>query len=49
LIARMDGRQTVADIFEQARQDQELPENFRQEAFSDLVRMLIGRGFLVVE
>jgi len=49
LIARMDGRRTIQEIFEEARKDNELPATFTTEAFADLVRMLIERGFLIVD
>lgn len=49
LIARMNGRQTIREIFEEAQSNRELPPTFTADAFADLVRMLIERGFLLLE
>lgn len=46
LVARMDGKRSVTELFEQAQKDNELPKGFGLEAFTDLIRMMIERGFL---
>src|SRR2546423_12224423 len=48
LIARLDGKRSLADIFEEARNQNELPKDFTVEAFSGLIRMMIERGFLTM-
>jgi hypothetical protein len=48
LIARLTGARTVAEVFEQARAADDLPPKFTLEAFVDLVRLTIERGFLEV-
>lgn len=47
LIARLEGKLSVGEIYEQARAARETPEGFRLEDFADLVSMMIDRGFLV--
>lgn len=49
LVARLDGKRSVAEVFEQARAAEELPQGFTLEAFASLAQTLIDRGFLEVE
>jgi SAM-dependent methyltransferase len=49
LLARLEGKRSVAEIIETARQANELPEGFTLGAFADLVKMMIERGFLEVD
>ena len=46
LIARLQETKTVREIFEQARDADELPDGFPLEAFLDLINKLIERRFL---
>jgi len=49
LLARLTGRLTVNEVYEQARAADDLPPKFTIEAFVDLVRLNIERGFMEVE
>jgi methylase of polypeptide subunit release factors len=49
LLARLEGKRSVAEIIETARQANELPEGFTLGAFADLVKMMIERGYLEVD
>ena len=49
LLARLEGKRSVAEIIEAARQADELPEGFTLDAFADLVAMMIERGFLDID
>jgi len=49
LIARLDGKLSVAEVYEQARQAQEMPKNFGLNDFVGLVSMMIDRGFLAAK
>jgi SAM-dependent methyltransferase len=49
LVARLEGDQTVAEVFDAARAADELPTGFKLEDFLELVRKMIERGFLEVE
>lgn len=49
LLARLDGRHSVAEIFDTARLANELPDGFSMDAFAQLVERMIERGFLEVE
>jgi SAM-dependent methyltransferase len=46
LVARLQGNQSVKEVFEQARHADELPEGFTLEDFSRLVEVMIERGLL---
>jgi hypothetical protein len=48
LIARLEGKHSVRQVFERAQAAQELPDGFPLEAFIDLVRTMVERGFLEV-
>ena len=48
LVARLEGKRSVAEVFEQARAAEELPGGFTLEAFAALVQTMIERGFLEV-
>ena len=49
LVARLEGKRSVAEVFGQAREVGELPAGFTFEAFAGLIQMMIERGFLEVE
>jgi SAM-dependent methyltransferase len=49
LVARLDGKRSVAEVFEQARAGDELPEGFKLEDFAGLVRGMIDRRLLEVD
>lgn len=49
LLARLEGKRSVAETIETARHANELPEGFTLDAFADLVKMMIERGFLEVD
>jgi hypothetical protein len=49
LVARFDGIQTVADIFQKASTADELPQGFALSDFLGLVELLLERGFLELE
>ena len=49
LVARLEGSRSVQEVFEAARTANELPDGFKLEAFLDLVRKMIERGFLELE
>jgi methylase of polypeptide subunit release factors len=49
LIARLEGKESVREIFEAAHAANELPEGFTLEGFADLVRLMIERGLLEVD
>jgi methylase of polypeptide subunit release factors len=49
LIARLEGKCSVQEVFDQAHAAGELPRDFPLEAFTDLVRKMIERGFLEVD
>ena len=48
LIARLNGGISVADVYEQARLADELPQGFPVESLLDLVGRMIERGFLEI-
>jgi hypothetical protein len=48
LVARLEGNLSVAELIAAARKADELPKAFQPEAFADLVRMMIEKGFLEV-
>jgi hypothetical protein len=49
LLARLGGERSVAEIFEHALKTDELPQDFTLNAFAELVRTMIERGFLEVD
>jgi hypothetical protein len=49
LVARLEGKHSVAEVFETARKADELPKGFTLDAFSGLVGTMIEMGFLEVE
>lgn len=49
LLARLNGKRSVREVFESARQADELPNGFRLSDFAGLVVNMIERGFLKVE
>ena len=49
LVARLEGAASVRQVFETARDADELPRGFTLEPFLDLVQRMIERGFLEVE
>jgi methylase of polypeptide subunit release factors len=49
LVARLDGKRSVADVFASAQKAGELPEGFALNDFADLLRGMIERGFLVID
>ncbi len=49
LLASLNGRRTVREVFESAKQEEELPAGFGLEDFADLVEKMIGRGFFQVD
>jgi hypothetical protein len=49
LIARLEGTASVQEVFEAARTAGELPEGFTREAFMELIRKMVERGFLQLE
>jgi len=49
LLARLEGNRSLAEIIETARRADELPDGFTLEAFADLVKMMIERGFMDVD
>jgi len=49
LIARLDGKHSLRDIFEQAHAAEEMPKDFPLGAFVELVQKMIERGFLEVD
>ena len=48
LIARFEGKLSVSEVYEQALQAEEMPNNFGLTDFVGLVSMMIDRGFLEV-
>jgi len=48
LIARLNGKRTVREVYDQAAAADELPAGFPFEAFADLVRIMIERTMLVL-
>jgi len=46
LVARFDGQQTAAAIYESARSASQLPEGFGSEDFAGLVATMIERGYV---
>jgi len=48
LVARFDGQQTAAAIYESARTASQLPEGFGSEDFTKLVATMIERGYVEV-
>ena len=46
LVARLNGKKSVQQVFEEARSADELPQGFTLDAFMDLVRQMVERGFL---
>ncbi|HEY5910988.1 MAG TPA: methyltransferase, partial [Verrucomicrobiae bacterium] len=49
LLARLEGKHSVEDIFRQAAAAGDLPQGFAFDDFADLVRKMIERGFLQVD
>jgi SAM-dependent methyltransferase len=49
LLARLNGKRSVREVFESAQQADELPRGFRLEDFAGLVATMIERGFLRVD
>ncbi len=49
LLARLEGKKSVAEIFDQARADDDLPQGFGLDDFADLVQRMIERGLLQVD
>lgn len=49
LVARLNGKRTVKQVFEEAQTADELPTEFTLEAFMSLVQRMIELGFLVTE
>jgi hypothetical protein len=49
LIARLEGKRSVQEVFDAARSADELPQGFTLDAFADLVRGMIERRFLAVD
>jgi len=49
LLARLEGKKSVAQIFDQARADDDLPQGFGLDDFADLVQRMIERGLLEVD
>lgn len=49
LLARLEGKLSVAEMIQGARQTDELPQTFDDAAFLNLVRMMIERGFFEVD
>ncbi|HEX4263461.1 MAG TPA: methyltransferase [Verrucomicrobiae bacterium] len=49
LLARLEGKKSVSEIFDAAHAADELPDGFSADAFSDLVRLMIERGLLEVD
>jgi hypothetical protein len=49
LVARLNGKKTVRQVFEEAHSAGELPQGFSLKAFLDLAAQMIGRGFLESE
>ena len=47
LVARFDGQRAPADIYAEARQDNELPADFAMGNFLDLVALLVTKGYLM--
>jgi SAM-dependent methyltransferase len=48
LIARLEGKLSVAEVYENARAAQEMPKGFHLKDFADLISVMIDRGFLVL-
>jgi SAM-dependent methyltransferase len=49
LVARLEGKHSVAEVFETMRKTDELPKGFTLDAFSGLVCTMIEKGFLEVD
>jgi hypothetical protein len=49
LLERLEGTQTVAQTFEAARRDSQMPADFTLAAFVDLIGKMIERGLLDVD
>jgi SAM-dependent methyltransferase len=49
LIARLNGSRSVREVYESARQSDELPQGFRLDDFAGLIGNMIERGFLQVD
>ncbi len=49
LLARLDGKPSVREIFDQARSADDLPQGFALPDFANLIDRLIERGFLEVD
>ena len=49
LIARLEGKRSVQEVFDQAHAAGELPRDFPLEAFVGLVQKMIERGFVEVD
>jgi methylase of polypeptide subunit release factors len=48
LVARFNGRRTPADIYAEARQENEMPADFAMGNFLDLVSLLVAKGYLAI-
>lgn len=48
LVARLDGKKSVREVYEQAKSADELPTGFPLDALVDLVRQMVERGFLTM-
>jgi SAM-dependent methyltransferase len=49
MLTQFDGRQTVARVFDAARQANQMPDNFTLAAFVDFVGQMVERGVLDIE
>ncbi len=49
VIAKFDGKRTVAEIHQAAATNGEVPENFALSDFVELVALLVERGYLILE
>ena len=49
VIAKLNGRQSVAEVYNAAQAAGELPEGFPLEPFIELVDLMVERGFLLID
>lgn len=49
LLARLNGQRSIREVFDSARQADELPVGFQLQDFAGLIASMIERGFLRVE
>lgn len=49
LVARLDGKKSVEEVFTTAQSADDLPQGFMLKDFAGLVRMMIEKGFLQVD